>query len=332
MDGMLMDRAMVAPAGLVTMVPAGAPTGAPAGALIDPRRQATVGRAIGCVGVGVHSGRHVSLDIGPAAAGTGIRFRRTDVGADIAALWSNVVDTRLCTVLADPARPELRVATVEHLMAAFVAAGIDNAIVSLDGPEVPILDGSAEPFLFLLDCAGRVELPADRPVLDLCETVRVESADGFAELRPLGAGWSGPMLDASVSIDFAAPAIGRQALSLALTPAMIRRDLVRARTFALAAEVAQLQAAGLALGGSLDNAVVVDHARVLNPLGLRAPDEFVRHKLLDAVGDLALAGGALRARYVAHRPGHALNNQLLRALFAAPAALRSGQPREAIAA
>lgn len=299
---------------------------------IDPRRQATLARAIGCVGVGVHSGRHVALDIAPAPAGTGIVFRRTDLGVEIQALWSNVVDTRLCTVLADPARPEVRVATVEHLMAAFVAAGIDNAIVSLDDAEVPILDGSAEPFLFLLDCAGRVELPAPRRVLELRQTVRVQSADGFAELRPLDAGRSGPWLDASMSIDFAAPAIGRQALSLALTPAMIRRDLVRARTFALAAEVAQLQAAGLALGGSLDNAVVVDHARVLNPLGLRAPDEFVRHKMLDAVGDLALAGGALRARYVAHRPGHALNNQLLRALFASDVALRTHAEPEAIAA
>jgi UDP-3-O-[3-hydroxymyristoyl] N-acetylglucosamine deacetylase len=316
MDGMIADRGMAAALG----------------SHIDPLRQATLASTIGCAGVGVHSGRRISLTLSPAPANTGILFRRTDTGEDIAGLWHNVIDTRLCTVLGDPARPGARVATVEHLMAAFVAAGIDNALVELDGPEIPIQDGSAEPFLFLMDCAGRAELPALRQLFDVQQTIRVESADGFAELRPLGAARSGPCLDAAISIDFTAPAIGRQALTLALTPAMIRRDLVAARTFALAAEVAQLQAAGLALGGSLDNAIVVDHARVLNPLGLRAPDEFVRHKLLDAVGDLALAGGALRARYVAHRPGHALNNRLLRALFAAPAALRPAQRLDAIAA
>ncbi len=312
MDGMLMDRGM----------------SAALGSGIDPLRQATLATRISCVGVGVHSGHRVALAIAPAEPNTGIVFRRTDTGAEIAGSWNNVIDTRLCTVLGEVGRSDSRVSTVEHLMAAFVAAGIDNAIVEVDGPEIPILDGSAEPFLFLLDCAGRLEQTALRSVFEVRSTIRVESADGFAELRPLSNARPGPYLDGAISIDFAAPAIGRQALSLSLTPAAVRRELVAARTFAQAAEVAQLQAAGLARGGSLENAIVVDHARILNPLGLRAPDEFVRHKLLDAVGDLALAGGALRARYVAHRPGHALNNQLLRALFASDA-LRVTTPVEA---
>ena len=279
--------------------------------------QATLGSAIDCVGVGVHSGQRVALSLRPAAPGTGIVFHRTDLGVDIPARHDHVVDTRLCTVLALPGRPEARVGTVEHLMAALFAAGIDNAVIELNGPEVPILDGSAEPFLFLIECAGRQAQSLSRRVIEVCRPVRVAEGDAFAELRPSTAPASvSPGLDMALSIDFAAPAIGRQALSLSLDATSFRRELASARTFGLAAEVDQLRAAGLARGGSLENAVVVDHARVLNPNGLRMPDEFVRHKLLDAVGDLALAGGALRGRFVAHRTGHALNNRLLHALFA----------------
>ena len=285
------------------------------GPSLDMTRQATLANPIDCTGTGLHSGKRISLRLLPAPSGTGIVFRRTDLGAELAALWHNVADTRLCTVLADPARPDVRIGTVEHLMAAFAAQGIDNAMVEIDGPEVPILDGSAEPFLFLLDCAGRQEQPADRPVVVVRRPVRVEHGESFAELRPLLPGEMA-QLDLSLSIAFAAPAIGRQALSLTLTPDSFRRDLASARTFTLASEVEQMRAAGLALGGSLRNAVVVEHDKVLNPEGLRQPDEFVRHKMLDAVGDLALAGAALRGRFVAHRPGHALNNRLLRALFA----------------
>ncbi len=280
--------------------------------------QATLRSPIDCVGVGVHTGQRISMVLRPAAPDTGIIFRRSDLGIDIPARHDMVVDTRLCTVLGLPGRPEARVGTVEHVMAALSAAGIDNALIEIDGPEVPILDGSAEPFLFLLECAGRHEQPASRRVIEVLRTVRVTEGEGFAELRP--GRHSG--LDMALSIDFAAPAIGRQALSLTLDATSFRRELARARTFGLAAEVEQLRAIGLARGGSLDNAVVVDHARVLNPAGLRMPDEFVRHKLLDAVGDLALAGGMLSGRFVAHRTGHALNNRLLHALFADPAAWR----------
>lgn len=288
----------------------------------QPTAQHTLKQSINCVGVGLHSGNKVALRLLPAATGTGIVFRRTDLPGgpvDIPARFDHVVDTRLCTVLALPNRPETRTGTVEHVMAALVGAGITNAVVELDGPEVPILDGSAEPFSFLINCAGMLEQPDVAPVIQVLRPVRVEHGEAFAELRPLAADaavMQAPVLQASVSIAFDATAIGRQALSLSITPAGFRDELARARTFTQMREIEQLHAAGLALGGSLENAVVVDGDRVMNPEGLRMRDEFVRHKLLDAVGDLGLAGATLQARLIAHRPGHALNNQLLRALFA----------------
>lgn len=281
-------------------------------------RQRTLKAAIGCVGVGVHSGRRANLVIRPAGVDHGIVFRRTDLGRDIAAHHDNVCDTHLCTVLADPDRPSVRVGTVEHLMAALSGLGIDNALIEVDGPEIPILDGSAGPFLFLLDCAGWLEQAAPRRVIEVRRPVRVSTGEAYAELRPLGAlARDGqPALEMEVSIDFNAAAIGRQSCSMRLTPDAFRHQVADARTFALAPDVAQLHAAGLALGGSLDNAVVVDGAAVLNPGGLRMDNEFAHHKLLDAVGDMALAGGLLHGRFVAHRGGHGLNNRLLRALFA----------------
>ena len=275
-------------------------------------RQRTLAAAIGCVGVGLHSGARIQLELRPAAAGTGIVFHRTDVDTRIAARFDNVCDTKLCTVLGDPAVPESRVGTVEHVMAALAACGIDNAVVAVDGPEVPVLDGSSAPFIFLVDCAGTVEQDAPARVIEVLRPVRVSAGEAFAELRPAIAGG----FEMAVSIEFAAGAIGRQALSLRLTEDRFRRDLAGARTFALAEDIAGLQAAGLARGGSLDNAVVVEGDRVLNPGGLRMEAEFVRHKMLDAIGDLALAGAPMKARFVAHRPGHALNSRLLHALFA----------------
>lgn len=279
--------------------------------------QCTLKAAIGCVGVGLHTGQRVSLSFQPAPADHGIVFRRTDLGIDIPARFDRVVDTRLCTVLEQDG---VRITTVEHVMAALFGCGIDNAVVELDGPEPPVFDGSAAQFVFLLDCAGKVVQDTPRPVIEVLRTVRVTDGDAFAELRP---GPSG--LDMALSIDFAAVAIGRQALSLRLTPQSFRHELARARTFTLAEEIDRMRATGLAQGGSLDNAVVVDQARVLNPAGLRVPDEFVRHKLLDAVGDLALAGAPLRGRFIAHRSGHTLNNRLLRALLADRAAWREAE-------
>jgi UDP-3-O-[3-hydroxymyristoyl] N-acetylglucosamine deacetylase len=285
-------------------------------------RQRTVKTAIDCVGVGVHSGQRVNMTIRPATSDHGIVFRRTDLGQDIEARFGNVIDTRLCTVLADPDAPSVRIGTVEHLMAALSALGIDNALIDVNGPEIPILDGSAAPFVFLLDCAGWMEQDAPRRTIEIRNTVHVSEGEAWAELRPLGPASRSvsPVLEMDLSIDFAASAIGRQSASLRLTPEAFRHEIASARTFAHATEVAELQAAGLARGGSLENAIVVDGANILNPGGLRMDNEFANHKLLDVVGDLALAGGPLHGRFVAHRTGHDLNNRLLRALFADAAA------------
>ena len=284
----------------------------------DRPTRRTLKTAIGCVGVGLHSGRRVSLTLRPAAAGTGILFRRTDLGIDIPARFDRVMDTRLCTALVAEDAPQARIGTVEHVMAALAGTGITDALVEVDAAEVPILDGSAAPFVFLIDCAGTVALPGAAPVIEVLKTVRVADGEAFAELQPARE----PGFTAALGIDFPATAIGTQQLSLRLSPAAFRAQLADARTFALAEDIARLRAAGLAQGGSLSNAVVVDGPLVLNPGGLRRPDEFVRHKLLDAVGDLALAGAALSARFVGHRSGHGLNNRVLRALFADSAAWR----------
>jgi UDP-3-O-[3-hydroxymyristoyl] N-acetylglucosamine deacetylase len=275
---------------------------------ISDAQQRTLKAPIGCAGVGLHSGIAVNVRLVPAPVGHGIVFLRTDLGISIRAHYDAVVDTRMCTMIGDGAA---RIGTIEHLMAALAASGIDNLVVEIDGPEAPILDGSAEPWLFLLDCAGIAVQAAPRQMIQVLRTVRVEEGDAFAELRP---GHDG--LDLALSIAFDADAIGRQALSLSLETECFRRELSRARTFAMKHEIEGLQKMGLARGGSLDNAVVVDGDTILNPAGLRMTDEFVRHKMLDAVGDLALAGGPLQGRFIGHKSGHALNNRLLHALFA----------------
>jgi UDP-3-O-[3-hydroxymyristoyl] N-acetylglucosamine deacetylase len=281
-------------------------------------RQRTLKAPIGCVGVGVHTGQRVQLRLVPAPVGHGVVFRRTDLGLDIPARFDRVIDTRLCTVLGHENDPSCRVGTVEHLMAALSGSGIGNVLVEVDGPELPILDGSSTPYVFLIECAGSVEQDAPRAVIEIRETIRVSDGAAWAELRPM----PGRGFEMAMSIAFTASAIGSQALSLRLTPESFRRELAASRTFAMAADIDRLRESGLARGGSLDNAVVVDGAKVLNPAGLRCPDEFVRHKMLDAVGDLALAGAAIQGRFVASRSGHTLNNKLLRALFAQPGAAR----------
>lgn len=285
-------------------------------------RRRTLKAEIGCVGIGLHSGHRASLTLRPAAAGSGILFRRSDLGLDLPALFDRVTDTRLCTALSDPAQPALRIGTVEHVMAALAACGIDDAVVEVDGPEVPILDGSAAPFIFLIDCAGTVASALPRATIEVLKTIRVQEGDGpdapWVALAPNAT----PGFEAALTIDFPNTAIGRQSLSLRVTEDSFRATLAEARTFTLAEDVARLRAVGLAQGGSLANAVVVDGPLVLNPGGLRHAQEFVRHKLLDVVGDLALAGAPLRARFTGHRSGHALNNRLLLALFADASAWR----------
>ena len=295
--------------------------------------QRTIRSRIPCVGVGLHSGHRVSLTLAPAPANHGIVFRRTDLGRDIAATFDRVVDTRLCTVIAEGTA---RVGTVEHLMAALLGAGVDNALIEVDGPEIPIMDGSAAPFSFLIECAGIVELDTPRKVIEILRPIRVTEGKAFAELRPFDAKTrvAVPTLDLEVSIDFPDKAIGRQSRALRLTPESFRDAVAPARTFALARDINDMRDAGLVKGGTLDNAIVVENGRVLNPGGLRMQDEFAAHKLLDAVGDLALAGAALHGRFIGHCSGHTLNNKLLRALFARQANWTdiTRAPREAVAA
>ena len=277
---------------------------------MSPIRQKTLKTAIACTGVGLHSGTRVRMALKPAAAGAGIVFRRTDVpsaASDVAALWSNVVDTRLCTAIGNDAGT--RIGTIEHLMAALAGAEVDNCTVELDAGEVPVMDGSAAPFVFLVECAGVVEQDAPRRAIEVLIPVAVEDEDRRIALAPA----VGFAID--FAIDFDSAAISRQRRSVALEPGSFRQDVARARTFGFAHEVAQLRAAGLARGGSLDNSVVVDGDRVINEEGLRYDDEFVRHKILDCVGDLYLAGAPILGRVSAERSGHRLNNLLLRTLF-----------------
>ncbi len=285
-------------------------------------RQKTLARAVACEGIGVHAGRTARMTLNPAEPDTGIVFVRTDLvnGARvIPARWDHVVDTRLCTVLGNGHGG--LVATVEHLMAALHAAGVDNARVELDGPEVPVMDGSAEAFSTLIDEVGLVDQTTPRRVLRVLKTVRVGEGTRVAELVP------SPTPLWTLEIAFPkTPVIGTQRLeSLALTPALFRHEVGRARTFGFWEEVDQLRQKGLALGGSLDNAIVIKDGAVMNEGGLRYKDEFVRHKLLDAVGDMALAGATVLGHFRGNGSGHALNNQLLRTLFSDPAAWRLEQ-------
>jgi UDP-3-O-[3-hydroxymyristoyl] N-acetylglucosamine deacetylase len=272
--------------------------------------QHSLGRAVSCDGIGLHSGEPVSLTIRPAVVGTGIVFRRLDAGAGIRAIWSNTVDSTLRSVLSN--REGVTVSTIEHLMAAFAGSGVDNAIVELDGPEVPILDGSAAPFLAMIDLAGTRPQDAPRRAIKVLKPVRVSGGGASAELIP-DHGFS-----MSFEIDFDTPLIRRQDLALTIEADTFRAELSRARSFCLYDEIERMKAAGLARGGSLDNAVVIDGDRVMNTGGLRFADEPVRHKLLDALGDLYLAGGPLIGHFRGHRSGHALTRCLLVELFSDP--------------
>ncbi|HJS31980.1 MAG TPA: UDP-3-O-acyl-N-acetylglucosamine deacetylase [Alphaproteobacteria bacterium] len=279
-------------------------------------RQKTIKTAISCTGAGLHSGVKVTMTLQPAPAGTGIVFRRTDLlrmtrgrptAADIKADYRHVVDTRLCTMLGNAAGAT--VGTVEHLMAALYGAEIDNLVIEINGPEAPVMDGSAAPFLFLIDCAGVVEQDAPRRAIEILQRVTVDDGKRRLEFLP-GAGFA-----IDFEIDFESTAIRRQSCFVPLSSESFRAEVARARTFGFLHEVKQLRAAGLARGGSLDNAVVVSGDRVLNKEGLRYDDEFVRHKILDCVGDLYLAGAPIVGQINALRSGHKHNNQALHTLF-----------------
>jgi len=244
----------------------------------------------------------------PAAPDTGIVFRRTDAGAEIPATWVNTIESPRCTVLSNG--EGITVGTVEHLMAALAGAEIDNVIVELDGPEVPIMDGSSAPFLFLIECAGLIEQDAARRAIKVLKPVSVSEEGATATLSP-DHGFS-----MSFEISFANPLIRRQDICVVFDAATFKAELSRARTFGLLDEVDRLRAAGFGRGGSLDNVVVVSGDHILNAGGLRYADEFVRHKLLDAFGDLYLAGGPIIGRFRGMRSGHAHTRHLLAALFA----------------
>lgn len=274
----------------------------------------TLKQEIAFVGTGLHSGRPVRMMLRPAAAG-GIRFRRTDVTDRdnvIPARYDLVSDTRLNTRLTNAAG--VSVSTVEHLMAALAGTGVWNVVIDIDGPEVPIMDGSAARFVQKIVGAGLRHLPGPNRAIRVLETVKIFQDGAWAEIAPA------PALTIAFEIDFADAAIGRQALALPMVNGTFVRELSDCRTFCRRADVDAMQAAGLALGGSLDNAVVVEGAEVLNPEGLRRGDEFVRHKMLDALGDLALAGAPILGAYRGVRAGHGVTNALLRRLFATPGA------------
>jgi len=275
-------------------------------------RQRTLARVVRCRGIGLHGGEPVVLALRPAPPGTGIVFRRVDAGVEIPALWQHAVEAPLCTLLSNGEGIEVR--TIEHLMAALGGCGIDNAVIELDGPEVPAMDGSAEPFVALIDRAGSVVQDRPRRAIKVLKPVRVTCGGATVALLP-DHGFS-----MSFEIDFDSPVIRRQDAMMVFEPDTFRNEISRARSFCLLDEVERMRAAGLARGGSLENAVVVSGDRVLNTDGLRFADEFVRHKLLDAFGDLFLAGGPIIGHFHGSRSGHAHTRRLLATLFADPAA------------
>jgi UDP-3-O-[3-hydroxymyristoyl] N-acetylglucosamine deacetylase len=275
-------------------------------------RQTTLRDRTALFGVGVHSGLPVTLTLHPADAGTGVRFIRTGIDGsedrEILADLNAVTATEFATVLGDAEGP--LVSTAEHVLAALSGLGVDNALVEIDGPEAPIMDGSAAPFVAAIDRVGLATLDLPRRYIRVLKQVRVALGDAYGEIGPNSRGFR---IEAEVEFDH--PLIGNQVLAVDVRPDSFRRELARARTFGFMRDVASLWSAGYALGASLENTLVVTENRILNPEGPRFPDECVRHKMLDAVGDLALAGGPLLATYHSVRGGHKLNHAVLCALM-----------------
>ncbi len=263
-------------------------------------------------GIALHAGVRTRVALNPAPADAGIVFRRTDLDPSdpIPALWSNVVETRLGTVVAEAGGA--RVGVVEHLLSALAGAEIDDCHVEIDGPEPPILDGDAMSFLRPIEQAGVLDQEGDRPELHILRPVEVKQGDASCGLYPAG------NTEFRFEIDFASAAIGRQEFSFAFSSDKFRDEIAPARTFGFLEEAETLRAAGLARGADLTNTLVIDGDRVINSEMLRFPNEFVRHKILDAIGDMKLAGFPMRARFEGRRSSHALNNTLLQALFANP--------------
>jgi UDP-3-O-[3-hydroxymyristoyl] N-acetylglucosamine deacetylase len=268
-------------------------------------------------GVGVHTGAYTRVAVRPAPTNSGIVFVRTDVtdrDNRVPATGEAVTKTQLGTVIENAAG--VSVSTIEHLMAALVMLGVDNAIVELDGPEMPIMDGSSLPFVQILDRAGRRQQDALRTYIEILEPIEFVDGDKRATLTP------SDQFEVAFEIRFPSAAIGRQAVDLVMDEQAFRDELADCRTFGFLHEVEYLRSIGLARGGSMENAVVIEGDRILNPEGLRRPDEFVRHKALDAIGDLYVLGAPILGRFEGVLAGHGLNNQLVRALLAAPQSWR----------
>lgn len=275
--------------------------------------QHTLKTSIAASGTGLHSGKAINMVMKPGAVDSGIVFVRSDIqGGDncIPALWDRVNDTKLCTVITNEAG--LSIGTVEHIMAALRGCRIDNAIIELDGPELPAMDGSAMPFVALIEKAGIAPQNATRRAIRVLQEITVEQDGKRVSLIPADE------FSFAGEIDFDHPGIGRQRFAMKLLNGNFKHDLANSRTFGFLHEVEYLRKNGLGLGGSMENAIVLDRETVMNPDGLRHDDEFIRHKLLDAVGDLYLAGFPILGAYEGIRAGHAMNNALLRKLFANP--------------
>lgn len=271
----------------------------------------TVSKALVFTGIGLHGGQPAAVRIRPASSTCGIVFVRSDVDgqiAEISARFDLVSDTRLCTKLTN--EHGTSVSTIEHLMAALAGSGVSDAVIEVDGPEVPILDGSSLPFIRELNRVGLKRLGVTRRAIKILTPVVVESEGRIARLLPAA------QTEFAFSISFDDPAIGTQDYAMTLSGDTFASDVADCRTFCMLSDVVALREIGLARGGGLENAIVVDKGRVLNPEGLRRPDEFVRHKLLDAIGDVALAGAPIIGRYEGVFAGHEMNNRLVHALFA----------------
>lgn len=284
---------------------------------MTPADQHTLAGPAILAGVGVHTGQHVRVCIRPAPADSGFTFIRTDIkdrNNVIQATVEAVCQTRLGTVIGNA--DSVTVSTIEHLMAAFSGLGVDNAVVEVDGPEMPIMDGSSLPFVQVIDQVGLRRQDAARRYIEILEPVTIVEGDKSASLLPCD------RLEMAFEIVFETNAIGRQIVDVHMTEAEFRKELAECRTFGFQHEVDALRAAGLARGGSLENVVVIEGDSIVNPEGLRRPDELVRHKLLDAVGDLYLLGAPLIGRYESVKGGHALNNALVRELLGRPQAWR----------
>ncbi len=275
-------------------------------------KQRTLKQPLSATGIGLHSGSKVQVSMRPAPANTGIVYTRCDLNPPVVIQCSaqNVRDTQLCTALVNDSG--VRISTVEHLTAALAAFGIDNLYIDVNAPEIPVMDGSAQPWIYLFESVGVVELSESKRYYKVLRKVRVENGDKWAELNPSVAGFN---LD--LTIDFNHPAMDKdlQHLHFDFSGRNFADQIAKARTFCFMRDVEYMHAHHLALGGSLENAVVLDDFRVVNPGGLRSPDEFVRHKMLDAIGDLYMNGHSILGSFKAYKTGHDLNNRLLKALL-----------------